>query len=95
MDINITGQQVELTQALRDYAQEKISKLTRHVDNIIKAHVVLKVENERKDLHVAHADLHVKGGDFYAKAEAGDMYSAIDLLADKLTQQLRKFKEKH
>jgi putative sigma-54 modulation protein len=95
MDITITGQQVELTPPLRDYAHEKISKLARHVENIIKAHVVLKVENERKELHVAHADVHVGGADFYAKAEAGDMYSAIDLLADKLGQQLRKFKEKH
>ena len=95
MDITITGQQVELTPALRDYANEKISKLTRHAENIIKAHVVLKVENERKELHVAHADIHLSGGDFYAKAEAGDMYSAIDLLVDKLTHQVTKFKEKH
>lgn len=95
MDITITGQQIELTDAMRDYAKEKISKLARHVDDIIKAHVVLKVENERKERHVAHADIHVRGADFYAKAEAGDMYSAIDLLADKLTQQARKFKEKH
>ena len=95
MDITISGQHFELTPAIRTYAEEKLSKLERHLDNIMKIHVVLKVEQTRSVSHIAHADIHVKGGDLNAKAEAGDMYSAIDLLVEKLDQQARKFKEKH
>lgn len=97
MNILITGQQIELTPALHDYATDKIQKLAHYEDDIIKIHVVLKVEGSREDnkRHIAHADVHIKGKDLYAKAEAATMYAAIDALSDKLIQQTRKFKEKH
>jgi len=95
MDITISGQHFELTPAIRTYAEEKLTKLAHHLDNIMSIHVVLKVEQTRSVSHIAHADIHVKGGALNAKAEAGDMYSAIDLLVEKLNQQARKFKEKH
>ncbi len=92
MEINITGQQFELTPAVKAYAEEKLGKITQQLDHIIKIHVVLKIE---KNSNIAHADLHAKGHDLYAKAEAGDMYAAIDLLAEKLLQQARKLKDQH
>jgi putative sigma-54 modulation protein len=90
MEINISGQQFELTPAIKAYVEEKLGKLHQQLDHIIKIHVVLKIE---KTHNIAHADLHAKGHDLYAKADAGDMYSAIDLLAEKLLQQARKLKE--
>jgi putative sigma-54 modulation protein len=97
MEITITGQHIEVTPALHDYANEKIQKLEHYLDHIIKAHVVLTLENTRdeKKRNVAHADIHVKGKDLYAKAEAENMYAAIDDLSDKLIQQARKIKDKH
>jgi putative sigma-54 modulation protein len=92
MEINITGQQFDLTPAIKAYVEEKLGKLTQQLDHIIKVHVVLKIE---KTANIAHADLHAKGHDLYAKAEGADMYSAIDLLAEKLLQQARKLKDKH
>lgn len=96
MNILITGQQVELTAALQEYATDKIQKLAHYEDDIIKIHVVLKVEGVREEdkRHIAHADVHLKGKDLYAKAEAESMYAAIDALSGKLIQQTRKFKEK-
>lgn len=96
MNILITGQQVELTPALHDYVTDKIQKLSHYEDDIIKIHVVLKIEGSREESkrNIAHADVHLKGKDLYAKAEAENMYAAIDALSDKLIQQTRKFKEK-
>jgi len=96
MDIIVTGQHFELTDTLRDYATDKIKKLEHYLDNIIKAHVVLTIEDSRdeKKRHVAHADIHVRGKDLYAEAKAENMYAAIDELSDKLIHQARKIKDK-
>lgn len=91
MQLNITGQQLELTDALRDYVSEKFSRLERHADNITNVQVTLKIEKERQ---IAESTLHVAGADLHATAEAEDMYASIDLLIDKIDRQLIKHKEK-
>ncbi|WP_048307921.1 ribosome-associated translation inhibitor RaiA [Halomonas sp. PR-M31] len=91
MQVNITGHHVELTDALRDYVNEKLARLERHYDNITRVQVTLSIEKER---HQAACTLHVAGADLHGEAENGDMYAAIDALADKLDRQLVKHKEK-
>jgi putative sigma-54 modulation protein len=53
--------------------------------------VILRVEKQRQK---AEATIRISGGEVFADAEADDLYSAIDLLADKLDRQLIKRKEK-
>ncbi|MBB1485724.1 ribosome hibernation-promoting factor, HPF/YfiA family [Oceanospirillum sediminis] len=91
MQLNITGQHLELTDSLRDYVSSKVSRLERHVDNITNVQVTLKVEKERQ---IAEITLHVAGADLHATAEAEDMYASIDALIDKMDRQLIKHKEK-
>ncbi|MDX1625932.1 MAG: ribosome-associated translation inhibitor RaiA [Wenzhouxiangellaceae bacterium] len=93
MQIELSGQNVEVTQALRAYVSEKLEKLDRHFGNLIAAHVVLKVENVQ---HYAEGTVAVGGrtNDIHAEADAEDMYAAIDLLVDKLDRQVRRHKEK-
>jgi putative sigma-54 modulation protein len=91
MQINVSGRQIEVTDALRSYASDKIGRVQRHFDNMSTMHVVLQVEKER---HLAEVTLHAKGATLAASAEAGDMYAAIDQLADKLDRQVLKHKEK-
>ena len=91
MQLNITGQHIEITDALRNYVTEKMDRLVRHGDGIGNAHVVLKVEKERQ---IAECTLHVSGADLHAEDEAGDMYAAIDGLVDKLDRQLTKHRDK-
>lgn len=91
MNLNISGHHVDVTAALRDYVQSKFKRLERHFDPLLKASVILSVE---KLQHKAEATLHTRGADLHAEAVEGDMYTAIDLLADKLDSQTRKFKEK-
>ena len=91
MQLNISGHHVDVTDALRSYTSEKLSRLERHFDHITNAHVVLSVEKLRQR---AEATIHVSGAELFADADADDMYAAIDMLADKLDRQVLKHKEK-
>lgn len=91
MQISISGQNIELTDALHNYGMEKLGRLKNHVDSITLAHLILKVDNFR---HIAEAELHVPGKQLFAKSEEHDMYAAIDTLVDKLDRQLKDYKEK-
>jgi putative sigma-54 modulation protein len=91
MQINITGHNVEVTPALRTYATEKLERLKKRGDNITNINVIFDVEKVQQ---IAKATLHVSGADIHAKSESADLYSAIDLLIDKLEHQVTKHKEK-
>ena len=91
MNVEVTGQHVEITNALRDYVVKRLKRLERHLDALTAAHVVLTVE---KLSHKAEATLHVSKGTVHADAAAEDMYAAIDALADKLDRQVLRHKEK-
>ncbi len=91
MQVNISGHQLDVTDALRSYVEEKISRLERHFDRITNVQVIMSVEKLKQKIE---ATLHVSGAEVVANAEHEDMYAAIDLLADKLDRQLIKHKEK-
>ena len=91
MNLHITGHHLEITPALRDYIQSKLERITNHFDHVIDVKVTLSVEKVQQK---AEATVHVPGNDIHAECSNDDMYSAIDLLADKLDRQVLKFKEK-
>ncbi len=91
MQINISGHHVELTPAIKNYVTSKLDRLERHHDRITSTNVILSVDKLRQK---AEAQVHVSGKDFFADSESEDMYTSIDLLADKLDRQLIKHKEK-
>ncbi len=91
MQVTIQGHHLEVTESMRDHANAKFERLTRHFDHLHELSIVLSIE---KLLHKAEATIHVSGKQLHADAVAADMYSAIDALADKLTAQVRKHKEK-
>jgi putative sigma-54 modulation protein len=91
MNINFTGHQVEVTQALKTFTQEKFSKLERHFDHITTINVTFDVQ---KLIHAVEATILVAKGEVHARSESTDMYASIDTLIDKLDKQLIKHKEK-
>lgn len=91
MQINFTGHHMEITPALKAYAEDKFAKLTHHFDNITAINVVLYIE---KLAQIAEATIHVAKGTLHASAKNSDMYIAINELVTKLDQQLIKYKEK-
>jgi putative sigma-54 modulation protein len=92
MQIIVTGHQVVVTDALRDYVTAKFERIVRHFDQLHDATVTLSVE---KLLQKVEATLHCAASKtIHADAQATDMYAAIDALADKMDRQVKKHKEK-
>jgi len=91
MQINLSGHHIEVTSALRDYVNSKLSKIEKHFDHVGNVHVVLSVE---KKIQKAEATVFISGGELFADAKDENMYAAIDALADKLDRQIIKHKEK-
>jgi putative sigma-54 modulation protein len=91
MQLSISGHHVDVTDALKSYVEEKLSKLERHFDHITNVHVVLSVEKVKQR---AEATIHASGAELFADADSDDMYAAIDALTDKLDRQILKHKEK-
>jgi len=91
MNLNLTGHHLEVTPALREYVQSKLTRVSNHFDHVIDVKVTLSVE---KLVQKVEATLHVPGNDLHAECSDADMYSAIDILADKLDRQVLKHKEK-
>ncbi|HEU4708315.1 MAG TPA: ribosome-associated translation inhibitor RaiA [Methylophilaceae bacterium] len=91
MNLQLTGHHLEITPALRDYVQNKLTRVGNHFDHVIDVRVTMSVE---KLVQRAEATLHVPGQELHVECEDENMYSAIDLLVDKLDRQVIKHKEK-
>ncbi len=93
MQLDVTGQNIEITQSLTAYMAEKTERLERHFNNLIAGHFVLHLE---KLEHTVEGTISVGGRTkpLHAEAKSGDMYAAIDSLMDKLDKQVRRHKSK-
>ncbi|MEK6595643.1 MAG: ribosome-associated translation inhibitor RaiA [Pseudomonadota bacterium] len=92
MNLKLTGNHVEITDAMREYVISKISKITRHFDHVIDVSVILSVEKLKQK---AEANVHVRGKDIFVETDSEDMYASIDSLIDKLDRQILRHKEKN
>jgi putative sigma-54 modulation protein len=91
MKIDITGRQIEITPAIRDFTVEKLRKLEKLLDGPMDVHVVLAVEKHR---HLAEIQVKSRTAVLSGTAETGDLYASIGEVADKLERQALKHKEK-
>jgi putative sigma-54 modulation protein len=92
MNIALTGRNVEITDTIRTYAEEKISKFDEKYQlKITTASIILSVQKRR---HNAEVVIKAKGEVIKAEATTEELYAAIDAVVDKLDKQLRKSKEK-
>jgi putative sigma-54 modulation protein len=91
MQIELTGNHVDVTPALREYVESKFERIERHFDQLIGIHVVLSVEKLR---HKAEATVKAGRATVFADAVEEDMYAAIDAMLDKIDRQVKRHKEK-
>ena len=91
MQIAITGRNLEITEALRRYAEEKVARLQRFVDQITSVHVILMIEKYRQ---IAEITLRIRDLTIRGEESSDDLYCAIDLVADKIERQILRYKEK-
>ncbi len=96
MQINIQAKGTELTAALREYAEKKLQKIEHFFHNIQKIDIDLEVNKikEEAERQIAKVTVWASGKTIHATEATSDMYSSIDLIIDKLDQQIKKFKEK-
>lgn len=87
MQLDVTGKNIDVTDALRSYVADKLERVQRHLGEARDAHVVLSVEKRR---HFAEVNLNANGTTLHADAEDEDMYAAIDAMADKIDRQARR-----
>jgi putative sigma-54 modulation protein len=90
--VAVTFRHTKPTEALRKYAQEKLHRIGKYFFRPLEAHVVLSVDS--RDRQVAEIELHAHGTTIHGKEEMADLYSAIDLVTDKIERQVKKLKEK-
>lgn len=97
MDLVIKGKNMDVTESLKDYAHQKISRITKILDGIIDAQVEFNVIKNKsvQSNQIVEVTLHLSGGVIRAEEAKDNMYAAIDLVTDKLERQLRRFKGKH
>jgi len=90
--VNIAFRNTEATDALKNYATDKVSHcVKKFIHKDTEAHVVLRIEKNRQ---IAEVTLHSAGHDFNVKEESEDLYVSIDKLCNSLTEQLRRHKDR-
>lgn len=96
MHIHVNGRNIEITDAIKAYVKEKIGKVANHYDQIQGIDVVLSVIKNpaASGKHVAEVTCKLTSGAIHCEESAESMYASIDLLADKLDRQVKKFKDK-
>ncbi|WP_040537517.1 ribosome hibernation-promoting factor, HPF/YfiA family [Lentilactobacillus parafarraginis] len=91
---NIRGENIEVTQAIRDYVEKRISKLEKYFEKDMKntAHVNLRVYPDKQ----AKVEVTIPLPYLTLRAEevSNDLYASVDLVTDKLERQIRKYKTK-
>ena len=96
MYIHVNGKNIEITDAIKAYVKEKLGKVANHYDQITGMDVVLSVIKNpaATGKHVAEVSCKTNSGIIPCEESAESMYASIDLLADKLDRQVKKFKSK-
>ncbi|WP_456432010.1 ribosome hibernation-promoting factor, HPF/YfiA family [Thermosulfuriphilus sp.] len=91
MQINVTFRRLDPSQGLKDYAVKRLGKLAKYFGGPTEINVILTTEKFRQ---IAEVVITGNGLNLNGKEETNDMYSAIDLVVDKMERQLRRHREK-
>jgi putative sigma-54 modulation protein len=88
--VSVTFRHTRPTEALKVYVEEKLHKIGKYFYRPLEAHVVLSVDS--KERQFAEVTLQTGRHVIHGSEETTDLYAAIDLVTDKLEQQVRKYK---
>ncbi|HAO21874.1 MAG: ribosomal subunit interface protein [Desulfobacteraceae bacterium IS3] len=91
MQTSVTFKNLDPSEHLKAYVSEKLNRFDKFLDNPAEASVVLSVEKFR---HIAEIKITGDRLSINGKEETNDMYSAIDMVLDKLEKQLKKTRQK-
>ncbi len=93
MRVSVTGRHMGVSEPLKEYCREKAERLQRFLDRVQAVEVVV---DGKAGVHHVEMIVHSAGTQpFVAAQQHADPYAAVDLLVDKLEEQLRRYKERH
>jgi putative sigma-54 modulation protein len=87
MKISVTFRRVDPSDHIRQYAEDKFIRLDKYLDSAAEVYIVLSVEKFR---HTVDVSLSTNGLHIKAMEETEDMYSAIDMVLDKIERQIQR-----
>jgi putative sigma-54 modulation protein len=94
--LQVKGKNVEISDSLRTYAQEKLSKLNKHLNDAARLELELAVEKNPSiaENQIAEGTIWTKGPVLRARESSPDMRASIDMLVEKLERQARRYRDK-
>ena len=91
MNISIIGHHLEVTPSIREYVHTKMARVARHFHQLIDIQVMISVEPLK---HHAEVTLHVPGKDIHCESSEENLYSAIDIVVDKIDRKVIQHKDR-
>lgn len=92
---------IELTPAISDYLDKRLSALDKFISpDDESAHCQVEIgkttrHHKQGDVFKAELNLHIAGKNLYANAEKDDLYAAIDEVKDEMVRQITQHKDKN
>ena len=97
MKLVIHGKNIEITEAIREYVNQKIEKAVNHFQSLtteVDVHLSVARNPRINTKQSAEVTIFANGTVIRAEESSEDLYASIDLVADKIARQLRKYKER-
>jgi putative sigma-54 modulation protein len=97
MKLLIQGNNIAVTEAIDEYVHQKLEKAVKHFESIttkVDVHLSVGKNARMNDKHKAEVTVYANGAVIRAQEGSENLYASIDLVADKIARQLRKYKER-
>lgn len=97
MKLVIHGKNIEITDPIREYVHQKIEKAASHFQSLaneIDVHLSVARNPRINPKQTAEVTIYANGSVIRAEESSENLYASVDLVADKIARQLRKYKEK-
>jgi putative sigma-54 modulation protein len=96
MRLQVKGKNVEVSDFIRTYAEQKLRKLDKQLSDLVQVEVELSTEKNPsiRENQVAEATVFTKGHPLRARAATSDMRASIDGLSDKLVRAIKEYQDK-
>src|SRR3712207_6399625 len=96
-DVAVKGRNISVTEALERYATEKVERIARFFDDgrsvsRVEVELIHERNSSNPEPEVADATFFINGTVLKARVASADMYASIDLMADKLERQVRRYR---
>jgi len=97
MNVTVTGRNIELTPSLKEYLKDKLQRSQKHFDHALNVTALLSVAKNPSVAASQTAEVTIKlnGSMIRGEESTENMYASIDLVADKIERQLRKYKTRY